>query len=101
MRKTIRLTDSDLMRIVKRVISEGEAYAHHDLSGWIDQDDRQVPQDYMDIEGSDFDEQRKFGPGEYDDFMKFINNCDNKWCLKTKSFYDRYSEKGPIKVRKM
>ena len=101
MRKVIRLTESDLTRIVKRVIREGEAFAHHDSTGWVDQDDRHVPQDYMDVKGSDFDEQRKFGPGEYKDFMEFINNCDNNWCLKTKAFYDNYAEKGPIRVRKM
>ena len=101
MGKVIRLSESDLNKIVKRVIKEGEAYAHHDLTGWIDQLDTPVPQDYMDNEGSDFDEQRKFGPGEYEDFMEFINNCDNRWCIKTKEFYDRYTEKGPIRVRKM
>ena len=99
MRKVIRLTESDLTRIVKRVIREGEAFAHHDSTGWVDQDDRHVPQDYMDVKGGL--EQRKFGPGEYDDFMEYINNCDNKWCVKTKEFYDNYAEKGPIRVRKM
>lgn len=101
MPKIVRLTERDLTRLVRRVIKEGEAYAHHDLSGWVDQKDVRVPQDYMDNEGSDFEEQRVFGPGEYDDFMEFINNCNNSWCLKTKKFYDMYAEKGPIKVRKM
>jgi hypothetical protein len=99
--KIVRLTESDLVRIVKKVIREGEAYVHHDETGWVDQDDRTMDPDYMDNEGSMFDEQRKFGPGEYKDFMKFINNCDNRWCLKTKMFYDKYAEKGPIRVRKM
>ena len=100
-KKVVRLTESDLVRLVKKVIREGEAYAHHDETGWVVQDDESVPYDYMDNEGSMFDEQRTFGPGEYDDFMEFINNCNNNWCLKTKMYYDKYAEKGPIRVRKM
>jgi hypothetical protein len=129
--KIVRLTESDLIRLVKKVIREEEDYSnlyddekldldkfdkymdskgpgtpstkqpkkgpfatHKNVGGWMDADDTEVS------EPTDYSEEREFGPDEYDDFMEFINNCDNKWCLKTKEFYDRYADKGNIKVRK-
>ena len=61
---------------------------------WYDSDDRAVQ------EPTDYSEEREFGPDEYDDFMEFINDCDTKWCLKTKQMYDRYAQQGNIVVRK-
>lgn len=131
--KIVRLTESDLVRLVKRVVKEQSEvdilkmntgadidkaiddyyekqggrpaakplskstkgpFAGHKDTGWYDADDRQS------AEPTDYSEEREFGPGEYDDFMEFINNCDNKWCLQTKRFYDTYANQGKIKVRK-
>jgi hypothetical protein len=132
-KKIVRLTESDLVRLVKRVVKEQSEidilkmntgadidkaiddyyekqggrpaakplskskegpFAHHKDIGWYDSKDR------ASAEPTDYSEEREFGPGEYDDFMEFINNCDNKWCLQTKRFYDTYANQGKIKVRK-
>ena len=122
--KIVRLTESDLIRLVKKVVKEEQGdeldsmlddyyekqggrpaekplskstkgpFASHKDTGWYDADDRQS------AEPTDYSEEREFGPGEYDDFMEFINNCNNKWCLQTKRFYDTYANQGKIKVRK-
>ena len=94
--KIVRLTERDLTRLVNKIIKESDKgpFAHHASPGWVDADDRHIE------EPTNYSEEREFGPDEYDDFMEFINNCDNKWCLKTKQFYDMYADKGNIKVRK-
>lgn len=100
MEKVIRLSESDLTRIVKRVIKEQEgdvdvfASTPHIEKGYIDRMDRPVEGDI------EYDESRTFGPDEYDDFMEYINNCDTRWCLTTKKFYDRYTKGGPLVVAK-
>jgi len=63
-------------------------------AGWIDAEDTHV------VEPTDYSEEKEFGPDEYEDFMEYINNCNTRWCLTTKKFYDRYSKEGKIKVRK-
>ena len=94
--KIVRLTERDLTRLVNKIIKESDKgpFAHHKDTGWYDSKDRES------AEPTDYSEEKEFGPDEYDDFMEFINNCDNKWCLKTKQFYDMYANKGNIKVRK-
>jgi hypothetical protein len=32
--------------------------------------------------------------------MEYINNCDTRWCLTTKRFYDQYAKMGNITVGK-
>jgi hypothetical protein len=95
-KKIVRLTESDLIRLVNKVVKEQSEgpFAHHKDTGWYDAGDRAVE------EPTDYSEEREFGPGEYDDFMEFINNCNHKWCLQTKRFYDTYASRGKIKVRK-
>jgi len=111
MRKVVRLTERDLTRLVKRIVkesSEMDEYFYPDekkgrapygKSGvndkWIDADDYQ-----MGDEPNDYSEERHFGPDEYEDFMEFINDCDTKWCLTTKKYYDMYAERGGLTVRK-
>jgi hypothetical protein len=102
MKKVIRLTESDLIRIVKRVVKEQEEeiFATHpalDNKGketWMDKQDNRVGSE---IEFSDV---REFGPEDYDSFMEYINNCDTNWCLKTKRFYDMYANMGKLRVGK-
>lgn len=99
MKKIVRLTESDLMRIVKKVIKENEdeeIFASHDATGgkYYDAMDRPVG---LDIE---FSETREFGPEDYDSFMEYINNCDTRWCLRTKKYYDMYAQTGNITVGK-
>jgi hypothetical protein len=101
MGKIVRLTESDLIRIVKRVVKEQEEeiFATHPALNkrketWIDKQDNIVKSE---IEFSDV---REFGPEDYDSFMEYINNCDTNWCLKTKLFYDNYANMGKLRVGK-
>ena len=99
MKKTIRLTENDLARIVKRVIKENEdeeMFATHDAHGgkYYDTMDRRVDSDI------EFSETREFGPEDYDSFMEYINNCNTRWCLTTKRMYDMYANTGNITVGK-
>ena len=102
MGKIVRLTESDLARIVKRVIKEQEeeifsthpSFTSQGKEWWLDKQDRPVDSD---IEFSDV---KEFGPEDYDSFMEYINNCSTRWCIKTKHFYDIYANKGNIKVGK-
>jgi hypothetical protein len=103
MKKIVRLTESDLARIVKRVIQEQEEeiFATHPVQieygqqKWIDKSDK-----YMQDSDIEFSDVKEFGPEDYDSFMEYINNCDTLWCLKTKRFYDMYAKMGNIKVGK-
>jgi len=99
MKKVIRLTESDLVRLVKRVVKEEESdskpVAYHDLvGGWYDTNNEKVD------EPTDYSEEMSFGPEDYKKFIKFINDCDTSWCLKTKKMYKLYTNKGNIIVRK-
>lgn len=108
MKKVIKLTESDLARIIKRVIKEEMKGPHRPgenmfasspkITGnkFYDTEDRPV-----DDEQIDFFEKKTFGPDEYDDFMDYINNCNTKWCLTTKKYYDFYTQTGgPLVVGK-
>ena len=116
MSKIVRLTESDLVRLVKRVIKEQELdrelppqvrgiLGHKDR--WYDEDDRPV-----DPEEFDYDEEIEFGP---DDFEEYISQTErdfpeNKWSFRDKDFeggrtpgkgyWDRYTRVAPIKMRK-
>ena len=97
MTKIVRLTESDLVRLVKKIVNEQEEnmFAKHDLvGGWRDKNDVRVD------EPIDYGVEMSFGPEDYDDFMDFINGCDTTWCLKTKKMYQRYADKGNITVRR-
>ena len=98
MKKVIRLTESDLMRIVKRVISEqSNKFGSFDNEEWFDKDDKFTSVDDMD---DDFDEE------EFDDFDEFDSKHghDTQWFGKGDSgrkFFDLYKDKhkSPFKVR--
>lgn len=113
----VRLTESDLERIVRKVIMEQmsgvafgaegnglkvkkedkgeEMFAKADImTKYIDSMDREVKGDI------EFSDKKEFGPEDYDSFMDYINNCDTKWCLTTKRFYDQYAKRGNITVGK-
>ena len=75
MKKIVRLTESDLVRLVKRVISEGERYGSFGDSGgivnskgkvkhWVDMDTDMFPEDdeLSGLESDDFDTE------EFDDY---------------------------------
>lgn len=122
MSKIVRLTESDLVGLVKRIVREQQETfdlakfdAEWDKRGpkkpstrkaekgpfasagdeWIDASDMEV------MEPTDYSEEKSFGPDDYEGFMDFINNCNTKWCLTTKRMYDAYSKKpGGIRVRK-
>jgi hypothetical protein len=98
MKKVIRLTEADLVRIVKRVISEqSDKFGSFDNEEWFDKDDKFTSIDDM---GDDFDEE------EFDDFdeLDSKHGHDTKWFDKgeggRKSF-DLYKDKSksPFKVR--
>ncbi len=113
MRKIVRLTESDLVRLVKRVIKEQEldrelpkrkkGYLGH-MDRWYDEMDVPVKGEF------DYDEEIEFGP---DDFEDYINHTEmdfpeNKWSFGQKSYkqdtspgkgyWDRYQKDGPIKL---
>ena len=116
MRKLIRLTESDLVRLVKRIVKEQELdnelpkkqkgyMGHRGL--WYDEDDRHVKDGEF-----DYDEEIEFGP---DDFENFISHTDkdfpkNRWAFNLqgykgdrkpgKGYWDRYQSGGTVKLRK-
>ena len=107
MEKTVRLTERDLSRLVKRVIREFD----DSMQGRTDTGEMDIfakspgsglnkfrdKFDY-EVEDTEFDDTKEFGPEEYDDFMEYINGCDTSWCLTTKKYYDSYANRGPITV---
>jgi hypothetical protein len=123
--KIVRLTESDLIRLVRKVVKEEQG---DELDSMLDDfyekqggrpaqkplskstkgpfashgDDNKFydADDRLSAEPTDYSEEREFGPDEYDDFMEFINNCNTKWCIQSKRLYDTYASRGNIKVRK-
>lgn len=92
-RKTVvTLTESDLARIVRRVIKENEEEMflgpkiRDGGMSYYDTSDRPVRDDI------EFSETREFGPDDYESFIEFINSCNAKWCRITKNMYDTYVE---------
>ena len=111
MKKVIRLTEADLARIVKRVISEQEEMPKK-LRGnyrirswgpnaWYDEDDR--PVNPLDIE--DFEEEIEFGRDDYEKFLDYTKDIPNRWDFKgEKRYYDQHYNPGrelPLKIRKL
>ena len=111
MKRVVRLTESDLARIVKRVIQEQEETPKK-LRGnyrirnwtpdqWHDEDDFAV--DPLDIE--DFEEEVEFGPDDYEKFLDYTKDIPNKWDFKDdRGYYDHHYKPGrelPIKIRKL
>ena len=97
MKKVIRLTESDLMRIVKRVINENKKFGSFDDEEWYDEDDKFARVDDM---GDDFDDE------EFNDFDSFSSKHghDTRWFGKGDSgrkMFDIYKDKHskPFKVR--
>ena len=116
MKKIIRLTESDLIKLVKRVVKEQELdkdlpmkkrgiLGHNNY--WYDEEDRPVNPDEF-----DYEEEMEFGP---DDFEEYISHTEkhhpkNKWSFGDKSwegdrapgkgYYDRYQKGGPLKLRR-
>lgn len=116
MKKTIRLTESDLMRLVKRVIKEQEMdrelpakmkgiLGHNDY--WYDENDRPVNPDEF-----DYDEEIEFGPDDFEDYISHTETDfpGNRWSFNVKGYkgdvgpgkgyWDKYQKHGPIKLRK-
>lgn len=111
MKKIVRLTESDLVRIVKKVIAEQEEMPKK-LRGnyrirnwgpdtWHDEDDRAV--DPLEIE--DYEEEVEFGPNDYGKFLDYTKDIPNKWDFKSeKGYYDQHYKPGreiPLKIRKL
>jgi hypothetical protein len=115
MKKIVRLTESDLVRIVKKVVKEQEdmelprrkrgILGHKDR--WYDEDERPVnPDDF------EYDDEIEFGPDDFDDY---ISNTEtdfpqNRWSFGAKGmdgddtpgrgYWKRYQNDGPIKLRR-
>jgi hypothetical protein len=96
MSKIVRLTEKDLSRLVKKIVKESDNTPFGNIGhGWYDKDDYPVDDEM------EYSEEREFGPDEYDDFMEYINDCNTKWCITTKKYYDEYQQRsGTFKIRK-
>ena len=116
MAKIVRLTESDLTRIVRRVIKEQELdrelprkkrgiLGHKD--NWYDEMDRPVNPDEF-----DYDEEIEFGPDDFEDYIAHTETDfpDTRWDFNAKGhkgdrgpgkhYFDKYTKDGPVKLRK-
>lgn len=101
--KVIKLTESDLARIVKRVIKESR-YSTFDDEFWADEEDRIVSKDKIKDMEADFD----FEDEEFEDFESFKEKYPEQKHFGTmpgssgKEAFDLYKKhhKKPFKVRK-
>jgi hypothetical protein len=108
-KKIMRLTESDLVRLVKRVVKEqseeSPKFKHRlgwkfdtDKEHWYDEGDRPV-KDSDDFD--DYDEEMEFGPDDYEEFMNQTKGFKNKWNPSfSKHYYDRYTNDSPLKLRR-
>jgi len=110
MAKIVRLTESDLTRLVKRVIKESDKprksrgiLGHRD-SWFDDMDSPTNPDEFEDYE------EFEFGPDDFEEYLKHTSDIDNKWDFKMKShkgdygpgqrLYGAYTKDGPLTLRK-
>lgn len=115
-KKIVRLTESDLVRLVRKVIKEQELdrelskapkgiIGHKDR--WYDEMDSPVDPDEF-----DYDEEIEFGPDDFEDYISHSETDfpENKWSFNMKGFkgdrtpgkgyWDRYQKDGPVRIRK-
>jgi len=114
MRRIVRLTESDLTRLVRRVIKEQEELPRRKKGilghkgNWYDEMDRPVNPDEF-----EHDEEIEFGPDDYDDYINHTERdfFNNKWSFGMrghkkqdigpgKRYWDKYQQDGPITLRK-
>ena len=116
MKKILRLTENDLIRLVKKIIQEQEferelprmkkgILGHKD--SWYDEEDRPVNPDEF-----EYDEELEFGPDDFEDYISHTETDfpENRWSFGMKGikgdrgpgkgYWDRYQKQGPIKLRK-
>jgi hypothetical protein len=109
MKKTIRLTESDLVRLVKRIIKEqdeeGPKFKHR--LGWkLDSSNGPVEHwydegDNLTDDFDDYDEEMEFGPDDYEEFTDTLKGVDNRWNPSfNKHYYGKYTQHYPLKLRK-
>jgi hypothetical protein len=116
MKKVVRLTESDLIRLVRKVIKEQELdrelpqrkkgiIGHNNR--WYDEKDYPVDPDEF-----DYDEEIEFGPDDFEDYIAHTETDfpENRWSFGEKGFkgdrtagkgyWDRYQKHAPVKLRK-
>lgn len=99
-KKIIRLTESDLTRLVKRVIKESKYFKSRDMDRWMDDEKGQYVDDIENFD-TDYDEE------EFDDYDSFSEKHPEStrhfnWGGDDagKGIFDKYKDKyGPLKVR--
>jgi hypothetical protein len=99
MAKIVRLTESDLTRLVRRVIKESKYISHKNLGKWMD--DRDVPVNADGIPGFDTD----YDEEEFDDYGSFAEKHPERTFHYDwgggEEIFNKYREKyGPAVVRK-
>ena len=110
MAKIVRLTESDLTRLVRRVIKESDkprksrGILGHKNSWFDDMDSPTNPDEF------EHDEEFEFGPNDFEEYLKHTSDIDNKWDFKTQShkgdygpgqrLYGAYTKEGPLTLRK-
>jgi len=100
MAKIVRLTESDLTRLVKRVIKESKYFKSRDLDKWMDDESGRYVDDIENFD-TDYDEE------EFDDYDSFSEKHPGStrhfnWGGDDagKGIFDKYYDKyGPLKVR--
>jgi hypothetical protein len=101
--KTIRLTESDLYRIVRRVINEQDEYygGHIDQKGSLDSRGRQTGRNLQDFSSDEFSTD-VFGFGEdWDDLIEKYPGIEQWWGSGGKEAYLRWMDKyGPLVIKK-
>jgi len=99
MAKIVRLTESDLTRLVKRVIKESKYFKSRDLDKWMDDESgRYVDdiEDFDDYDEEEFDDYDSFSEKHPGSTRHFNWGGDNAG----KGIFDKYKkEYGPLMVK--